>query len=339
MNSRQPGSARSGELTRNGNTGEPVSTLGKRVAQFLLCGKTSSGCFRARGSESDFPCVAGCRLGPSAGAATGSRSRAQAPPGKAVDVTKKDETSGAATLLQYNALMEELLVVYDIYSSDIKVQKQTRQNFLKYEVHFERPGTTLRKYVGSRGDNLEAQLQPGYHVLDLGTGLGWVAEAAARRCRLAIGIGISGKNIQLAKQNASRANLGNLTYTVADFALINEVRAAIQAASQELNVSPVVRFDVIFISWSLSVVPAAQHLPLLRDLGNLVKPGGKVVFDFQSPDLEMQSIQVNFAIMSPIPGHGSPFQRIGTTLRKYVGSREGFLKARTAIRALAREAG
>ncbi|KAG9792208.1 hypothetical protein KCU88_g850, partial [Aureobasidium melanogenum] len=283
--------------------------------------------------------------------------RAQAPPGKAVDVTKKDETSGAATLLQYNALMEELLVVYDIYSSDIKVQKESRlpvhsspdleshnteATFAilpRIKVHFERPGTTLRKYVGSRGDNLEAQLQPGYHVLDLGTGLGWVAEAAARRCRLAIGIGISGKNIQLAKQNASRANLGNLTYTVADFALINEVRAAIQAASQELNVSPVVRFDVIFISWSLSVVPAAQHLPLLRDLGNLVKPGGKVVFDFQSPDLEMQSIQVNFAIMSPIPGHGSPFQRIGTTLRKYVGSREGFLKARTAIRALAREAG
>ncbi|KAL2437092.1 hypothetical protein ABEF95_016201 [Exophiala dermatitidis] len=53
----------------------------------------------------------------------------------------------------------------------------------------------------------------------------------------------------------------------------------------------------------------------------------------------MQSIRVNFAIMSPIPGHGSPFERIGTTLRKYVGSREGFLKARTAIRALAREAG
>ncbi|KAJ4507982.1 hypothetical protein HRR80_006026 [Exophiala dermatitidis] len=143
--------------------------------------------------------------------------------------------------------MEELLVVYDIYSSDIKVQKQTRQNFLKYEVHFERPGTTLRKYVGSRGDILEAQLQPGCHVLDLGTGLGWVAEAAARRCRLAIGTDISGKNIQLAKQKASRANLGNLAYAVADFTLMNEVRAAIQAASQELNVSPVVRFHVIFM--------------------------------------------------------------------------------------------
>ncbi|EXJ94035.1 hypothetical protein A1O1_02428 [Capronia coronata CBS 617.96] len=168
----------------------------------------------------------------------------------------------------------------------------------------------------------------------------WVRPTVVEHSRrLAIGIDININNIRLAKFNASRTNLRNLAYAITNFTLVDELRDAIRQASQELIVSSVDSFDVIFKSSSLATVPANQHVTLLRDLRSLIKPGGKLVFDFWSPNVDIRTIEVNFAILPTVISHNLQFERTGTALRKYVGSRDIYLKARTAVRALAPEAG
>ncbi|EXJ85546.1 hypothetical protein A1O1_05910 [Capronia coronata CBS 617.96] len=61
-----------------------------------------------------------------------------------------------------------------------------------------------------------------------------------------------------------------------------------------VNGSPILQFDVVFLVWTLCLVDPEQRIALLHDLPELVKPGGKLVFDWQSPEREIYAIQVNY---------------------------------------------
>jgi SAM-dependent methyltransferase len=177
-------------------------------------------------------------------------------------------------------------------------------------------------------------------VLDLGTGTGWVAQAAAARCRYAIGIDISPHCIVQARTNAQKANTTNIAYGLADITVEAEVRRAIEIAAQALEVGPVAEFDVVFLSRTLSLIPEGAHLPLLRFVRDLIKPGGKLVFDYESPMFHMQTVEVNYSINphSPMAG-GLEMETAHSVLRRYVGSDDGVHKAREAALTLLYDAG
>lgn len=140
-----------------------------------------------------------------------------------------------------------------------------------------------------------ADLQPGETVLDLGTGTGSVAFAAAARVGDAgrvTGVDISPEMLTKARAGAGTRNLANIQF--------EEGRAeAIPAADQSQ--------DAVLASLSLMYV--ADRAAAAREIARILRPGGRLVAAvWAGPDqndiVRFQQIAGSFAGPPPVKGVG-----------------------------------
>lgn len=187
-----------------------------------------------------------------------------------------------------------------------------------------------------------ARLQPDERALDLGTGLGWVARAAAQQCRHVIGIDNAVRLVAKARQlHLSAAAPAGMTFELGNIIDRDELNAAIRRAAHTLQLTtnptsgPALRFNVIFLCWTMNELPSAERAPFLRTLTSFLLPGGRIVFDYQSPDLEMATVEVCYSI-TPINTGVTPTQdqTLTTAYGHYVGDEASFQKAQGAARTL-----
>lgn len=140
-----------------------------------------------------------------------------------------------------------------------------------------------------------ANLQPGEHVLDLGTGTGGVAVQAASLLGPSgrvVGVDISPKMLTQARQRVERLGLDNLDFQVGRAEAIPSADGG---------------FDVILAS--LSLMYAIDRQAAARECARVLRPGGRVVAAIWAGPAECDIVQFqqtagSFAPEPPVPGVG-----------------------------------
>lgn len=155
-----------------------------------------------------------------------------------------------------------------------------------------------------------ADLKPGESVLDLGTGIGWVALEAKMRVQhgRVVGVDASPRSLETARGYCAAAlgsNTGNatgsITFLESDMSKIATLRASLG--------TPTPTFNAIFCCAALQHVPGgliAQSL-VLKDWATLLTPGGRIVVDWiENPDYAKVGYLQCWPIGRPIVGEPNP---------------------------------
>ncbi len=114
-----------------------------------------------------------------------------------------------------------------------------------------------------------AVLPPGAQVLDIATGTGWAALAAAQHVGptgRVLGVDLSPEMLERARQKAAAAGLTNVEFRAGD--------------AERLDVADQ-RFDVVLCASALMILP--DMLAALREWHRVLKPGGQVGFSGFGP--------------------------------------------------------
>lgn len=128
-----------------------------------------------------------------------------------------------------------------------------------------------------------ANLKAGESVLDIGTGMGWVALEAKKKVQHGRVIGVDASPVSLQSARvACVAALGNNTWTAwgpitfveSDFSNIAKLRASLG--------TPTPSFDAITCCAALQHVPGGLPVQsrVLKDLTTLLTPGGRIIVDW-----------------------------------------------------------
>ncbi len=128
-----------------------------------------------------------------------------------------------------------------------------------------------------------ADLRPGESVLDLGTGVGWVALEAKRRVQHGRVVGVDASPVSLESARAACAvalgsdagtEQGSITFVESDFSDIAKLRASLG--------TPTPSFDVITCCAALHHIPGGLPVQslVLKDWSTLLVPGGRMVVDW-----------------------------------------------------------
>jgi ubiquinone/menaquinone biosynthesis C-methylase UbiE len=114
-----------------------------------------------------------------------------------------------------------------------------------------------------------AALPPGAQVLDIATGTGWVALAAAERVGptgRVLGVDQSPEMLARAQQKVTAAGVTNVEFQTGD--------------AQRLDLADQ-RFDVVLCASALMIIPDMRAA--LKEMHRVLKPGGQVVFSGFGP--------------------------------------------------------
>ena len=141
-------------------------------------------------------------------------------------------------------------------------------------------------------------LAPGAQVLDIATGTGWAAVAAAQRVGptgAVVGVDIAPEMLEQARQKAAVAGLTNVKFRLGDAARLEEAGP---------------RFDVVLCASGLFLVP--DMLAALQEWWRVLKPGGQVGFSgwgptYQQPLLGLGGPPAGSSV--PLPT-ATPIQRL-----------------------------
>jgi len=154
-----------------------------------------------------------------------------------------------------------------------------------------------------------ANLRPGESVLDLGTGIGWVALEAKKRVQhgAVVGVDISPKSLETARKECRTAlgsesgnGRGSITFIEADISDIAKLCASLGTPSP--------RFDVITCCLTLHSMPGgiSGQASLLKDWATLLVPGGRMIIDWsQNPDFQVAYVHC-YPWGFPIVGVANP---------------------------------
>jgi ubiquinone/menaquinone biosynthesis C-methylase UbiE len=126
----------------------------------------------------------------------------------------------------------------------------------------------------------KAAIQDTEHVLDLGTGTGWVAQAA--RCyskgRI-VGVDISRKMVEEARRQAADAE-ANIPFLVGDMITLqglDNIKASVSAMG----------YNVITCLWAFSNIPHDRRVAMLQRWKDFLTPNGRIVFHMQHPQHDL----------------------------------------------------
>lgn len=142
-----------------------------------------------------------------------------------------------------------------------------------------------------------AQLQPGERVLDVATGTGWAALAAAKLVGNAgpvLGIDLAARTLDRARHKAATTGLGNVVFQVGD--------------AERLTV-PAGSVDVVLCASGIFFLP--DPLGALREWRRVTRPGGRVAFSAFSVGMmgalnEIFSAHLQHAGLPPFPAPPFP---------------------------------
>jgi SAM-dependent methyltransferase len=141
-----------------------------------------------------------------------------------------------------------------------------------------------------------ADIATGHHVLDVATGIGEPALAAAHRVGPGghvLGIDISSEMLSFAQGRAKKAALHNIKFEVMD--------------ANDLNI-PVGKFDAVLCRWGLMFVD--DLVATLRQLHSVLKPGGRISTSVwasadEAPSLSLAARVVHDTLGLPAPNEGA----------------------------------
>lgn len=185
------------------------------------------------------------------------------------------------------------------------------------------------------------ELQAGESLLDLGTGTGLVALYALQQgCSFVLGVDASQQCLfraTLAAQQILQVDASRYDFMQCDMtdpaalcnAILSRPRPPVVAGT---------KFDKIAMLWSLDHVDPARQQNWLRMLGEqFLKPNGIIILTKNDPRLHMQTIEVVTGWHNPtLNVINAP---IAVHMKRWVGDRAAFLRARNDVRALAQSAG
>jgi ubiquinone/menaquinone biosynthesis C-methylase UbiE len=136
------------------------------------------------------------------------------------------------------------------------------------------------------------QLQPGERWLDLGTGAGSVAELAAGAGAHVVGIDLSPRLVDVARERAAAAGF-DIDYRVGDCQKLEGIEDA--------------AFDVV--SSSVGVMFAPDHAATAREIARVTRPGGRIGLAAWTKEGGVGRMFEMMAPFQPPPpeGAGSPF--------------------------------
>ena len=126
----------------------------------------------------------------------------------------------------------------------------------------------------------KAAIQDTEHVLDLGTGTGWVTQVA--RCyskgRI-VRVDISTKMVEEARRQSVDAK-ANILYLVGDMIALqglDNIKAGISAMG----------YNVVTCLWTFSNIAHDRRVAMLRRWKDFLAPNGRIVFDMQHPQHDL----------------------------------------------------
>lgn len=121
----------------------------------------------------------------------------------------------------------------------------------------------------------KANIQPGETVLDLGTGIGWVALQARQRTQARIvGIDASKEMVKEAKRVVQQQNMS------VPVAFMTGNMITMEGLD---GIKPPGGFDVITCLWAFTHVEESQQIGMLRRWKDFLAPTGRIVLDIPHP--------------------------------------------------------
>jgi ubiquinone/menaquinone biosynthesis C-methylase UbiE len=126
----------------------------------------------------------------------------------------------------------------------------------------------------------KAAIQDTEHVLDLGTGTGWVAQMAhSHSTGRIVGVDISRKMIEEARRQSAGSE-ANILYLVGDMITLQGldfVKAGVSATG----------YHVITCLWAFSNVAHDKRVAMLRRWQDFLTPNGRIVFEMHHPQYDL----------------------------------------------------
>jgi SAM-dependent methyltransferase len=218
-----------------------------------------------------------------------------------------------------------------------------------YELQYAHHRQTLPQLIEA------AQLIATDTVLDLGCGIGWVAQFAAPLCHHVIAIDISAKCLLRAIIGTHENGLDNVAMGRADITDRHALRGAVEGAkawttdlinhpsftyNNGQRISDITarvpdnahrRYTVIFLCWVMQVWDdnvQSDFLAMLRD--DFLAPNGRIIITWPTPTQALAIIAVGCGL-KPAAGR-SPFAKVLPTIHEYVGHRRDIEDARHDLR-------
>lgn len=154
----------------------------------------------------------------------------------------------------------------------------------------------------------EVNLKQSDVVLDLGTGLGWVARCAAMKCKLAIGLDISLNMVDKATAQVTAQSIDNVRFGVADMLDLQSINNAtsylvyiLETLEDLIHAGYLIpppsypHFNLVFLRAAFSHVDPAQQPAFLQMVhDNLLQDGGRLVICHENSQGETYTLEEQY---------------------------------------------
>jgi SAM-dependent methyltransferase len=144
---------------------------------------------------------------------------------------------------------------------------------------------------------------PGSMILEIGCGVGIVTKFLAKSAKRVVGIDISPKNIEIARQFAGSAKV--------HFEVLDAVTESHRLAAHGT-------FDVVVMADVIEHIPKNHHRKLFAALERILSPAGRVVLTFPSPEIQAYMARERRSDVQVIDEHIELPEILGATSLKPV---------------------